>query len=685
LIIVQSDEKEEKLKSVFMKRFFIIISFGLFGIISSPTWADGVSDIATPDESVAIEDVTVIGKRSVLRYSQDLDLYGHSVEVITGEQIREAGFVDLTKAIQAMVPGIFTSARQGRGGWTYTYLHGSDDILWLLDGVRITNPLYASDWSATLSIHQVERIEVLKGGESVFYGSGARAGVINIITKEVENEITGEAGVSYGEMNYREGYGYVTDTVNGHGFMIFGSYEASDGYQVCDDQSFANAGNAVKDREVGYDRTVIGGKYRKLFDLTGEAVLTMQAQTQQGLFEYPYPQYRYADNDWKEDLVVLNWDHTVNDNFSYYLKSYVHTWWGEVTFLDLNGGYAWGSASNDAVWGYEDIGVNLSTSTTFGAGHELITGVDYQTYWGEEEVMDVPKTDSTHAYAGFASFRPYLSFFPEARLAAGIRYTATNEDMDSTIWDLSFRTPLWDSYYLRGTMGTSFTLPTLMQLYGTYKSGGTVGNPDLTPEKSQNIDLGLGGQWNFFKAEVGYFYQDVEDMITTTTLTSGPNAGASSYINAKGTTDIDGVEVLVGIGPFNGFSLNLSANWVNAEDKETGEQLERIPEFYTTANLSYRYTDGRFGGDLMTRYTGDVYERGLGSFDDVNYGGFFVADASIFYKFGSKNQHKVTFRVENIFDQDYATRYNRVANPSEFLYYQHGLPRNIIVGYTYSF
>nr|WP_321396397.1 TonB-dependent receptor [uncultured Desulfobacter sp.] len=661
----------------------ILILLILCGLLQSPSWASEDSKTETSDEIITLENITVKGKRSVHRSAEDLEQYGHSVEVITAEQIQEAGFVDLTKAIQAMVPGIFTSARQGRGGWTFSYLHGSDDFLWLLDGVRITNPLYASDWSATLSIHQVDRIEVLKGGESIFYGSGARAGVINIITKEVANETKGEAGVSYGEMNYREGYGYITDTIKDHGFMIFGSYEASDGYQVCDDQSFANAGNTVKDRDVGYDRTVVGAKYRKKFDIAGKAVLTMQGQTQEGLFEYPYAQYRYADNDWKEDLFVLNWDHAVNKNFTYNLKSYFHSWWGEVTFLALDGSYAWGDASDDAVWGYEDIGVNLSTSTTFGTGHELIVGIDYQTYWGVEEVMDIEETDRTHAYAGFASFRPYLSFFPKAKLAIGGRYTTTNEDMNSAIWDVSLRTPLWsDMFYFRGTVGTSFTIPTLMQLYGTNRDGtSSVGNPDLNPEKSTNLDLGIGAQWKLIKAEVGYFYQDVDDMITTTTLGSG----ASSYINADGTTEIDGFEVLVGIGPFNGLMLNLSANWVNSEDKTTGQQLERIPEFYATANLSYRYKDGRMGGDLMSRYTGNVYERGLGSFDDVNYGNYFVLDASVFYKFGDENKHKITLRIENLFDEDYATRYNRVTTPSEFLYYQHGLPRNIILGYTYSF
>ncbi|MBU4130481.1 MAG: TonB-dependent receptor [Proteobacteria bacterium] len=665
-----------KLNSFVLLCFLLCISF------CTPLFADDAKDIPLTGSTV-MEDITVTGNRIPERFSQELAEYGHSVDVITGKQIQEAGFVDLTKAIQALVPGIFSSSRQGRGGWTYTHLHGSDDIIWLLDGVRITNPLYASDWSTTISIHQVERIEVLKGGESIFYGSGARGGVINIITKSVGKETQGQIGVSYGDLDYRETYGHVTDTVNDHGFMVFGSYEGSDGYQVCDDQSFNNALNPVQQREVGYDRSVVGAKYQKEFDLAGQATLRAQAQKQQGYFDYPYPHYRSAFNDYQEEIATLKWDHEVNSNFSYYLKTYVHTWWGNVTFVAPDGSFAWGDASNDAVWGYEDLGANLITSTTWGQGHEFISGIDYQTYWGKEEVMNVPSTDRTHTYAGFASIRPFLSFSPKTKTAAGIRYTTTNENLNSTVWDLSLKTPIWGPVYLRGAVGTSFTLPTLMQLYGTDRNGGTIGNPDLQPEQSQNLDVGVGGTWGLFRGEIGYFYQDVEDMVTSAVLTSG----SSSYKNADGTTQIDGFEVQAGAGPVNGMTLNLSATWVNSEDKDTGLQVERVPEFYTTANLSYRHGEGRFGADFMARYTGNIYERGLSPFADVNYGNYFVADASVFYKFGRENRHKVSLRLENIFDRDYATRYNRVTNSegTKFLYHQYGLPRNIIAGYTYTF
>jgi vitamin B12 transporter len=231
--------------------------------------------------------------------------------------------------------------------------------------------------------------------------------------------------------------------------------------------------------------------------------------------------------------------------------------------------------------------------------------------------------------------------------------------------------------------GTSFSLPTLMQLYGDDPDSGTYGNPDLEPEQSLNIEAGIGGNWRFFRFDAGYFFQDVQDMISSVSLDNGD----STYENVDGTTKIQGVEGQIGVGPFKGFTLSLSATWVAAKDKETDEQLEQIPEFYGTANLGYRTSTGKYGADLMTRYTGDIYERDLSPFDDVKYGNYFIADVSTFIHFGRESQHKLTLRIENIFDEEYATRYNRGTNTDgeRFLYNQNGLPRNFILGYCYTF
>jgi vitamin B12 transporter len=628
-----------------------------------------------------IDEMVVTSRKIEERLSAELGEVGHPVEVITAEEMEAAGFVDLNMALRSMVPGLYSETRSGRGGYNSTSIHGSDDILWLLDGVRINNRLYGGGWSYTISVHNIERIEILKGGESLFYGTGARGGVINIISKGITEKTTGEVGVSYGEDEYRDVYGHVTETFNGHGLMAFGSYEGYGGYHVLDKEAYIKADNTDKRKTIGFDRSTMGLKYRKEFDLAGKGVLSGQLRNQQGYFDYPYPHRRvgHTFNDWEDEMGILKWNHDINDTFSYYLKSHFHIWEADCTFMNLDGSYRYDAA----LWKYEDYGVNLMTSIRWGNGQEILSGIDYQNYWGIDEVVRIYSSERAEVYGFFANYRPHLSFSPDTKLAMGVRYNMTNEDTDSTVWDVSVLHPIAYQIYLRGVAGKSFTVPTSLQLYGNDPSRGRYGNPDLDPENSLNAEIGVGGNWRYFHCDVGYFYHEIEDMIKRITLTNDDQ----TYKNVGGKIKIDGFEVSAGVGPFRGLSFDVSATWTDAEDKDSGEQLERIPKFYANANAGYQHPSGWFGADLMTRYTGNVYERGLGNFNDVNYGDYFIADASVFMKFGIEKKHKLTLRVENLFDKEYASRYNRAQDSNEdyFLYHQNGLPRNVVLGYTYTF
>ena len=53
------------------------------------------------------------------------------------------------------------------------------DVLWLVDGIRINNRLYGGTTPLdTLPASMVERIEVLNGGQALFYGTQASAGAV---------------------------------------------------------------------------------------------------------------------------------------------------------------------------------------------------------------------------------------------------------------------------------------------------------------------------------------------------------------------------------------------------------------------------------------------------------------------------------------------------------------------------
>lgn len=606
---------------------------------------------------------------------------GHDATIITGEELDAAGFVDLAKALQTLVPGLYSSTSQGRGGYNIMRIHGSNEILWLLDGVRI-NAIHGAlshPWSYSISVHMIDRIEVLKGGEGLFYGTGARGGVINIITKGISEETSGELGMSYGEDDYRDIYGHVTETINDHGFMVFGTQEQYDGYHVLDDQAYEDALNPYNNKRIGSDRSTIGVKYRKGFDLAGESSLNAQFRRQQGYFDYPNPQYRRADFVWNEEVGTVTWDHDTSDTFSYHIKTYYHKWWAELTQMNIDGSFVFEEEPVKC----DAYGLNILTSTRWGEGHEFISGIDYRNYWGSFEWFYGHDFDRTEDYGLFASYRPYLVFSPKTRLTMSARHTRTKEDADSTIWDISVRTPIVGPTYIRGCVRTDFTLPTLGQLSGDVPAWGIISNPDLEPEESLDMQVGVGGNWRFVHCEAGYFSSDVDNLIQSVILGSGDE----TYENVDGETSIDGFEISAGFGPFWGFTFDVSAVWTNAEDKDTGEQLEQIPEFNGTASIGYRTNSNRFGANLMSRYTGDVYERGLGTHEDINYGDYFVADASAYVSFGHELRHKLTLRIENIFDEDYANSWARTQNTSGdyFVYKQYGLPRNVVMGYTYTF
>lgn len=73
----------------------------------------------------------------------------------------------------------------------------SSNVLILVDGVRLNAPdLSGADFS-TLSLGQIERIEVIRGGGGVLYGDGATGGVVNIVTRKA-SKTTAEIYNSYG-------------------------------------------------------------------------------------------------------------------------------------------------------------------------------------------------------------------------------------------------------------------------------------------------------------------------------------------------------------------------------------------------------------------------------------------------------------------------------------------------------
>lgn len=127
---------------------------------------------------------------SVSKTNESLRAAPATVVVITAEEIERRGYLDLEQVIHDL-PGFDVTRGNGETYSTF-YQRGfrskdNDRILLLLDGVEQND---ISSGVAYLSrqypIGNVDRIEVVYGPASTFYGANAYSGVINVITKPPE-------------------------------------------------------------------------------------------------------------------------------------------------------------------------------------------------------------------------------------------------------------------------------------------------------------------------------------------------------------------------------------------------------------------------------------------------------------------------------------------------------------------
>ena len=123
-----------------------------------------------------------------------------NVAVVTADQIEQRGYTDVMSALRD-VPGV--EIREYGNGVGYEassslYLNGAKEVVWMVDGVRMNTRGTNLALSNLRDMRNIERIEVVKSVTGSLYGSDAKGGVINIITKKPQDGMQGNAGVLVG-------------------------------------------------------------------------------------------------------------------------------------------------------------------------------------------------------------------------------------------------------------------------------------------------------------------------------------------------------------------------------------------------------------------------------------------------------------------------------------------------------
>jgi vitamin B12 transporter len=552
---------------------FVIATFstGLMSAVTQPAAA----------QSSEIDEIFVREKRIEETLPLDLSRYGNRLEIITAADIERQGFTDIGQSLQRLVPGLFIAPKNGPFDYFSGSLQGSrsQDILWLIDGVRISNRLYNTTMPLdTVPANMVERIEVLKGGQGIFYGTQSVSGVVNIVTRGFSQETDGQ--VSAG-VHSNDGYhvgGFLRGSASDHEFVLYASQDEADGFQPFRDEHYQPSSN---DRDRSYDVFNVGVKYG--YDFTDQSRISLHYQRTENEVDFARPaQTITAFNEREEDIFTLKWDYLWRGDDGLYVKAYYHEWDSWFTRFDndlANPGEII-TIDDRSFWGYEDYGLNAMSRFTVADSVQMVAGFDHQSYWGRDDVLLIAdRTESVNA--AFLQVRSLEGQIPGTRLAAGVRYNKPDKADGMLLWNVSGRHEFANELYIRGNVGTAFRLPDAWQLFGNDPCC-TQGNPELEGEESLNFNIAIGAELadigDGLSWELIGFHRTVDNLI-------GSSGGIR--VNTQNEVTIAGGEALLKYAASNDWSATLSFTVTDAEATGSSQQVPDIPELTGKLLLAY--------------------------------------------------------------------------------------------------
>ena len=634
--------------------------------------------------AVELEEIFVKERHIEETIPLDLSKYGNRVEIITADQIKERGFDDITQTIQMLAPGLFVAPKNGPFDYFKASMQGSrtEDILWLVDGVRITNRLYNTTTPLdTIPAHMVERIEILKGGQGLFYGTQAVSGVVNIVTKSFRQETDGAVNVG---AHTNDGYnvnGYYRGATGNHEYVLYVSRDQADGFQPISD---ADTETSATDRERGYEVNNIGLKYA--YNYSDDTRFMLHYQHTENKVDFAKPtDASAAFNERNEDLLSAKLDHQLTDNMSLFVKAYYHNWdsyWTEIHNDPANPGN-FITIDDASFWGYEEYGVNAMAKIHIHDKVEYVVGYDHQSFSGRDDVLLISDRKE-RVNAVYFQARSTDDLFDNTSLALGVRHNEQSDAGGTTVWNISGKHDFNDAYYIQGNIGTSFRLPDAWQLFGV-DSCCSKGNPKLKAEESFNVNLSVGGYFDNIADGINWeligFHRIVDNLI-----------GSANGIRVNSATEVKmiGTEFVA--------SLNINPRWqstidyvyTDAEKDGLKEQIDDIPVHFVKWGLDYHSGSLPFGASLTVLYVGEIFSDVGGFFatgKSAEHGDYTVIDLSGFYFLDSNNKHRLGLRIENLLDEDYSTGDRRATRDSggDYIYSNLGTPLTLHVNYIYAF
>lgn len=584
--------------------------------------------------AVKLDEVVITGTKSEIPVEKS----GKSIYKITRADIENSSGKSAADLLNE-TPGVQTDGNFGPMGTNISYFvrgASSKRTLILIDGIPFNDPSGIDQTYdlRLLDLDQVESIEILKGGLSTLYGTGAAAGVISItLRKATSDSFAGSAKIGYGSFNTISP-GITLNGSNGNiSYFVNASYKKSDGFSAAEDQS--GVGNFDED---GFESYNFLGKMKMEVSSDFDLGVTISLDD----FDTDFDGGAFFDGDNTSEY------RQVRAGLSPKLKLGNGSITGELfyskldrlfnspDFIDQSQRFI---NEYDADSWQADVLLNQNLSSNI----KFIGGLNYQSQSFSQPAIEE---------SSFNWIDPYATFIYDQsnfNLQIGSRINIHSEYGSNVVYNAnpSYLIALSENSDVKvfGSYSTSFVTPSLFQIFGSF------GNLDLDPEESQSLEFGSGIYLENFNLNVAYFDRNDEDLIDFRSLfDASGNFIGGEYFNTNNEIETQGVELDAKIGLST--KLDVSANYTYLRVKNDAT-LYRIPNHKYGIAVSFNPID-RLNVGIRHTHTGERTQPFFNSTtfvtEDLETEAFDLIDLSARYKY---NAFTLSGSINNVFDEEY--------------------------------
>jgi vitamin B12 transporter len=553
------------------------------------------------------------------RIEQPLNQSLSSTSVITQQDIRNSQAADVPTLLRTLA-GVEFYQSGGIGAQGSIFLRGanSNQVLVLLDGVRIGSATTGTTAVDQLMLDQIDHIEVVRGNVSSLYGSEAIGGVIQIFTRHGKGEpsfnVSGGGG-SHHAQRLSAGFGGEAGNTE---FDVQASGFRTDGVSAIK-PGFVPTINPDND---GYDNTSLSGSVRHRFDADNS--LAVSVFRSQGHTQYDDPYALSTDaNISKSTLGKFS---VVSDNrFGDSWQSRLQLAQGTDESRDyLNGTQNSSIRTNNRQVGWQNtLFVNASGSILLGLEH-LNQQVASDTAYSQT----ARRVNSL--YAG------YTGSYGAHEIQANIRQDHYSDFGTANTWLLGYGHALGDAWRVTASISTAFKAPTFNDMYGPVSWGS---NPGLKPERSRDGEIGLHYAADGQNMNMVYFDNRTSDLI----VYQWP-AGMVNLDQARN----NGIE-FTWSRQFGDTGVKAALTSQDPRDSRSGAALLRRARLYGNLGVTRKSGAWQAGGEVQ--FSGSRDDIDINTYARTTLGGYSAVNLTARYAF---NKHvDLALRADNLFNRDY--------------------------------